>query len=425
VAGERVTYAAVGCGGMGRRHLRGMAKLYQSSMQNMEMVAVCDPVAASAGRLADEAKDLLGARPRVYSDVETMTREMGGDLRAASVTTDSGTHHSVATKCLELGLHVMCEKPIAVTLRGAALMIDTARRVNRTLSIAENYRRDPINRLARALLTDGAIGTPRLMIETSIGGSNQMFMTPWRYQKRSASMPIDAGVHEADIIRYYMGDVRTVWGESRLHEKIRHNPHGTGPGGFYAMYQNQFPDQIEATGDDALYAMITFQSGAICQWIHDHAGHGRPMHQRVVYGSAGSLVSPGDRNGRPLVLHLDGGVTIENEAILDHAPSYRLNPLAAELWGGERVWTYSFEFNETDARIMALEYHELGTCVLTGAKPEVDGDTARRALALNYAPFEAGRLGRPVTTEEMISGRADPYQREIDVELGLLRPVAV
>ena len=39
---ERVKYAAVGCGGMGRRHLRGMARLYGSSMCNMELVACCD-----------------------------------------------------------------------------------------------------------------------------------------------------------------------------------------------------------------------------------------------------------------------------------------------------------------------------------------------------------------------------------------------
>ena len=46
------------------------------------------------------------------------------------------------------------------------------------ISVAENYRRDPINRLARALIDDGAIGTPQLMIETGIGGGNQLFITP-------------------------------------------------------------------------------------------------------------------------------------------------------------------------------------------------------------------------------------------------------
>ncbi len=50
----------------------------------------------------------------------------------------------------------------------------------------------------------------------------------------------------------------------------------------------------------------------------------------------------------------------------------------------------------------------------TGAKPEVTGEEGRNDLALNYGPFEAGRLGRPLTMDELISARADAYQREID-----------
>jgi len=99
-------------------------------------------------------------------------------------------------------------------------------------------------------------------------------------------------------------------------------------------------------------------------------------------------------------------------------------PQAAELFGGERVWTYSFGFNETDAKIVALEYEELGECIAGGQPPEVTGEEAWLDLALNYAPFEAGRLGRPVTLDDLIEGRADAYQREIDEALGILNPAA-
>ena len=165
-----------------------------------------------------------------------------------------------------------------------------------------------------------------------------------------------------------------------------------------------------------------FRSGAVGQWINDHAGHGLRQQGRHVYGSKGSLQCPGDRNGRPIKLHLDDGSVVEDERILEHAPSYALEPLAAELFGGERVWTYSFEFNDTDSRILALEYFELGECVLGRRKPEMTGEEGRADVALTYAPFEAGRLGRPVTLEEMVSGRAAVYQREIDEKLGLLQP---
>jgi len=416
---DKITMAAVGCGGMGRRHLNGMAALYGSSQQNVELVATCDLNQENANWLADEAETLLGKRPRVFRSVEEMTREMP-DLQAADVTTDTGSHHTVATACLEAGLHVLCEKPLAVTTRGCTQIIDAAQRKGRVLSVAENYRRDPINRLIRALIDDGAIGAPRLVMLHSVGGSDVMSMTPWRYQKHTASMPIDAGVHYADILRYYMGDVSSVYGETRLHEKVRRNTRGAGPGGIYARWIGNHPDTIEATGDDALYAHITFASGAVGQWVSDHAGHGKGFSTRQIWGAKGSIESPGDRNGRPVKLHFDGGSTVDGAKILDYAPSYKLSPIAAELFGGERPWTYNFEFNDIDAKIVALEYHELATCIQSGGTPEVSGEEGRLDLALNYAPFEAGRLGRPVTLDELIRGDVDVYQREIDEMIGLL-----
>ena len=133
---------------------------------------------------------------------------------------------------------------------------------------------------------------------------------------------------------------------------------------------------------------------------------------------------PGDRNGRPNIVYRDDGPAIDDAGVLDLAPSYHLDPLAAELFGSERVWTYDLEFNDTDSRILALEYYELGACVATGRQPEVSLEEGRRDLALTYAPFESGVLGRAVTLDEVLSGEARQYQREIDTALGLL-PVAV
>src|SRR5687767_15751328 len=93
---ERVKYAAVGCGGMGRRHLNGAAALAQSSQHNFELVAVCDLNQDNANYLADEAEKLLGTRPKLFADIEKMAREIP-DLRAVDVTTDSGSHHTVAS----------------------------------------------------------------------------------------------------------------------------------------------------------------------------------------------------------------------------------------------------------------------------------------------------------------------------------------
>src|SRR5215207_10660256 len=130
---DRVKLAAVGCGGMGRRHLRGMAALYRSSRCNMELVAACDLKPEQANLLADEAEQLLGTRPRVFTDIGEMVREIP-DLEAADVTVESGYHHTVAVACMEAGLHVLVEKPMGITIRACDLIVQTAARTGKVLS---------------------------------------------------------------------------------------------------------------------------------------------------------------------------------------------------------------------------------------------------------------------------------------------------
>ena len=202
---EPVRLAIVGCGGMGRRHLAGLAELARTEHNAIELVAVCDRNERNARDLADEALQLLGRRPAVFADLGVMAGESEG-LEAASCTTDSGSHHRVATELLDLGLHTLCEKPLALTIRGCNRIIAAAERSGKVLSVAENFRRDPINRLVRALLDDGAIGERQFIMETAVRGRDTMMITPWRHQKLSGAITLDAGVHSADILQYYFGD---------------------------------------------------------------------------------------------------------------------------------------------------------------------------------------------------------------------------
>ena len=416
---ERVKMAIVGCGGMGRRHLAGLAELARSDHNNVELVAVCDLNRQNAEDLADEAEQLMGANVQVFGDAAQMVREVEG-LQAADCTTDTGSHHKAATGLLDLGLHTMCEKPLALTIRGCDQIIGAARRSGKILSVAENYRRDPINRLARALMDDKAIGERQFIMETAIRGKDDLFITPWRHQKLSGTLTLDSGVHYADILQYYFGDAATVYGKVRLYEQTRVVRRTAGPGGFYEKWAANLPPTVEATGEDAMFGMITFENGTLGQWTDHYAGHGEAMSHRMVYGTRGSLACPGDRNGRPIRLMLDDGVAIDDERILDYAPSYKLDPAAAALFGGERVWTYDYDFPTTDRKLLALEYQEFAECIRNGTQPEVTGEVAKRAVALVYALFESDRTGRPVTIAEIESVAIDDYQREIDEYLGLV-----
>lgn len=421
---DLVRLALVGCGGMGRRHLAGLAELSRTPHMNLSLLAVCDPNRQNAEDLADEAHELLGERPAVFGNAEQMVRDIDG-LEAADCATDTGSHHKAATNLLELGLNVQCEKPLALTIRGCNTIAAAASKSGKVLSVAENFRRDPMNRLVRALLDDGAIGERQFMMDSEIGGRDSILITPWRHMKLTGAISLDAGVHNADILQYYFGPARSAFGQVRLYEKRRVKRNTAGPGGFYEKWASNMPESIEATGEDAMFGQITFENGTLGHWVNHHAGHGEVVRQRKVFGTRGSISAPGDRNGRPVRLHLDDGTEIADQRILDYAPSYRLEPVAATLFGGERIWHYQFDFQLTDRKLLALEYHELARCVRTGVQPEVTAEVARRDVALVYALFESDRLGRPVTIDEVESGAVDAYQREIDAHLGLVAPAGV
>ncbi len=411
--------AIVGCGGMGRRHLAGLAELDRRIGRVIDLAAVCDSNEQRAIELADEAEAILGYRPAVVRSIEDLASRVEG-LEAADCTTESGSHHLVATALLDAGLHTMVEKPLALTIRGCNRIIDAAGRSGKLLSVAENFRRDPMNRLIKALLDAGVIGAPQCIIETNVHGRDHILITPWRHMKLSGTITLDAGVHNADLLRYYFGDVVSVFGQTRIFEPVRVRADTAGPGGYYEKWAESMPERIEPTGDDVVFGLLTFANGAIGQFMDNHAGHGEAFGQRRVYGTKGSITPPGDRNGGPVRVVLDDGTDASGDAVLDLVPDWHLDADAAILFGSDRPAGYSYDFVTTDRKLLALEYAELARCVRNGTKPEVDGAAGRAAVAMIDGLFESQVLGRPVTMAEIESSAVDEWQREIDVHYGLI-----
>ena len=150
-------FALIGCGGMGRRHLRGYAELAAARPGLVELSAVIDLDEDRAQFLAGEAEELLGTRPQAPATLEAALAAVP-ELAAVDIVTSARSHHEIAVEALDAGLHVLVEKPMAVTLRACRQMRVAAERNNRLLSVAENFRRDPIARLAQALLKAGGRG---------------------------------------------------------------------------------------------------------------------------------------------------------------------------------------------------------------------------------------------------------------------------
>ena len=401
---------------MGHRHILAYKELENSGIGNIELMAVCDlnPKNADLGRR--EVERLFGRTPLVFTDLGEAVSHP--DVAAVDVATDPAVHHQVAVPALEAGKHVLCEKPLGITIRACAAMIAAAEKSGVVLATAENLRRDPPNRLARAILDHGLLGDPYLMIHNSLGGNNKMVITPWRHLKDKGAIGLDMAVHFTDIVQYYMGAFDQIYGTGWIIEPVRYKPDDSGLQlESYVERLKTFPDSVEATGEDSVCAMYKMKSGAMVQFTYAAGGRGSIGFERSVHGRLGALYAPGDRNGRPVVLRREGQ-QFEGAEILPLLPDFQLSEITERLFGA-KVVTYELDFPPVDAKHMAIEMHDFGEAVLKGTKPEVDGHLGMTAVAAIYGAYESALAGRAVTMDEILSGQVRAYQQEIDAALGL------
>ncbi len=389
----------VGCGGMGRRHLRGMERLHKVGRLTFALAAVCDVMPASAQQAADLAGDLFGGAPAQYHDIERMLRET--QLDGLLITTTPEMHIPVGELALRSGVHVMVEKPITLTVAEGLRLVHAAHQAGRKLAVAENYRRDPINRLARALIDAGVFGTPHLATQSSSSAGEHVIITPWRHLRNRGGIVVDMGVHYTDILEYLLGPMDSVFALNRVIDTQRKDASG-------ALHP--------ADAEDLSVGVTQFRSGAIGNWLLNMAGRGENHFTRMVYGPGGTLAIPADRTGDPLRLTLrEAGKdrAIESGDLLGFVPDYHLDTVTAALFGGERLTQYALEWATIDANLLAIEQADFVASVVEDRAPEVDGKQGLRSLALVFAMLESGGLKRMVGVDEILSGNLRGYEDSI------------
>ena len=417
--------AMVGCGGMGLRHAHGYIEL-RKEFDSLRLTAVCDRYEEAASHVASVVGDATGDRPVVYTDLDEMLdREPG--LDALDIVTDPSTHHVFALKAFDAGLNVMTEKPMGLTIRACQVMRSSAERAGKVLSIAENYRRDPMNRLAKALIEAGAIGKPNFMLKAGIaGGSALAHNTAWRAMKSRAGGPIlDQGVHEADLLMFFMGDIQSIYAETAIFAPIRQR---VGIGGnlspFYAhRVEGDFAGEtsVETDQEDSAFAVLRFASGAVGHYAISNASHGHAVGMNSVHGTLGTILLPPTRTGRGPEIRLESGDEhIAGDHLLELVPDWQLDDMTAAFWNGRRrMASYDDESPEIDRKLIAIEYQDLAQAIETGNPPEVDAVTGMKTMAVQYGVLESGLPGQPVQISDVLEGTANQYQRELNEAAGL------
>jgi predicted dehydrogenase len=396
--------ALVGCGVMGRRHIRGFQQLLNAGQQRFDLVAVCDLHEPNAILAAELARDLLSTELPRFSSV-TEAHSAFPDLEALIITTAPDTHAAIGIDAMERGLHVLVEKPIALTVSQGISLVRAAERTGRVLAVAENYRRDPINRLAKALIDSGVLGSIYLIVQSSSGSGERVIITPWRHRRQSGGIVVDMGIHYADLFEYFLGPVESIFGMNGIVDQQRIDVEGV---------------RHEVDAEDLSVGVARFASGAVGNLLIDLGGRGDSHFTRVVHGTGGSLVIPQDRTGKPLrlVLRRDGvDEKVDGDELLSLVPEFRLDEVTAALFGGDRITTYDLPFADIDANLLAIEQADFADAVAYGRAPEVDGVFGLRSLAIAYGLLESERLGRPAVVSELIRNEDTPYQTEIDTAL--------
>lgn len=387
----------------------------------MELAAVVDTELERAEFVAAEAEQLLGRRPAAFGSLEQAAAAVP-ELDVVDIVAAPSAHHRLTQTAAAAGMHVLCEKPMAPTVAACRAMQRAAEQGGIVLSVAENYRRDPISRLAQALVSAGAVGELRSLIDLSGSGGNRGVAGAWRYLRSEGGPILEAGVHNADLQQYLAGPATRVSGQVRLNERERFY-RGTPLKAFHDHYAHANPATAPADAPDLLLATVEHAGGALGQWLYDDSLHGPRLRRFTLFGSEGQIDLPGVRSGRPLQVYRDGHAgALPDAEVLALAPGFALDERTARLFGGERLARYANASGlggGADLKLLAVEMAELLDAADGGPAVEVGAEAGLSAVALILACHESSAAGRPVTLAEVVDGSLRAYQRPANHALGL------
>ncbi|MCA9241881.1 MAG: Gfo/Idh/MocA family oxidoreductase [Planctomycetales bacterium] len=190
-------FGLIGAGAIAQTHVQAFEKAAGVSLR---AVADCRTEAAQAMAEA--------AGCAAFGSVDQMLDEM--HLDAAIVCTPPVSHPEICIDLAQRGLHILCEKPLAVDSTSAAAMLAAANEAGVTFTMASKFRFVEDAAKARSIIASGVIGEPVLF--------ENIFSCRIDMSKRWNSHPeisgggvlIDNGAHSVDVARFFLGELAEV-----------------------------------------------------------------------------------------------------------------------------------------------------------------------------------------------------------------------
>jgi predicted dehydrogenase len=284
---KKLNFAIVGCGRIGARHA-GHIK------NNGNLVAVCDTVADRVSALAEE----YGAN--AYTSIDDMLQnEPGIDLVA--ICSPNGLHAEHSIKSLKAGFHVLCEKPMAISVHDCGEMIKTAEDSNRRLMIVKQNRFNPPVEAAKKLLREGSLGKVlSLQLNCFWNRNEDYYKDSWK-----GTLDMDGGTlytqfsHFIDLLYWMIGDIRDV-----------------------EAYGGNFNHQNVTEFDDNGVIILKFYNGAIGTISYSVNSYGKNMEGSLtIFGTKGTIKIGGQYLNELEYQNIEG-VKIENLPMGNIANNY-------------------------------------------------------------------------------------------------------
>jgi UDP-N-acetyl-2-amino-2-deoxyglucuronate dehydrogenase len=193
-----IKFAIIGCGRIAQRHAEHINNFGK-------LIAVCDIDAEKAKNLADKYQANAYA-----SSNEMLDKEKSIDV--VSICSPNGLHAVHTIESLRAGFHVLCEKPMALSVQDCEEMIKEAEKANRRLFIVKQNRFNPPVAAIKRIIDDGKLGKIySVQLNCFWNRNNEYYLNSWK-----GTLNLDGGTlytqfsHFIDLLYWMVGDVKEV-----------------------------------------------------------------------------------------------------------------------------------------------------------------------------------------------------------------------
>ena len=191
----------VGAGGVSLFHYQG----YTAAGATIVAIAYANPLALAA-------RQKEWGIPKGYGTWEELVADP--TIEAISVCLPNALHHPVTLAAARAGKHVLCEKPLSLSLEKAQEMIDVCREAGVVLQTGHHLRSDNASLQTKKLIDSGALGRVtfmRLRQAHDWGGAKTVRGVFGSLAHSGGGTLLDNGCHMMDLARYFGGDVRQIY----------------------------------------------------------------------------------------------------------------------------------------------------------------------------------------------------------------------